>query len=385
MTDIFSTKHVLGYRKSNLVTICIRCIHLSFLFLLFCQKLIAQDFTSKDNTIANWKENNTWVENSIPSNTGAANSSLNIEGTVTLVNDDLVLDNNNTSTVTDTLWIQGDLTISNNSSLTVNTGGVLIVDGALSVNGGSFTNKGVASIDNYDIQGGSIINENKFYTFNIYNNNNYGYGTITNHEPPRDIDDFENDHGTLFEKLQDGTLPIQLLSFTSKIKGNTVQLDWISSWEENFDFYTIERAGKDKVFKAIGTLKGKGNSTIETDYSFTDHNPIIGQSFYRLKATDFDGYYEYHNIISTFYSGPWQSSVRIYPNPVLNQSLKIETTAGTASKIRLFDKNGRVVYTQKMQRGINEINLPVDISAGQYILIIENERGEQQRHKVVIL
>jgi hypothetical protein len=43
--------------------------------------------------------------------------------------------------------------------------------------------------------------------------------------------------------------------------------------------------------------------------------PLAGYSFYRLKATDVDGFSEYHGIVSVRIESI-DEVIRIYPNPV---------------------------------------------------------------------
>ncbi len=42
------------------------------------------------------------------------------------------------------------------------------------------------------------------------------------------------------------------------------------------------------------------NSTYRIDYAAYDSRPLSGISYYRLKQTDFDGAFEYSNIVSVF-------------------------------------------------------------------------------------
>lgn len=59
------------------------------------------------------------------------------------------------------------------------------------------------------------------------------------------------------------TLPVKLLFFQSKVVTGKVQLDWATSMEENFDYFTLERAGEDGNFEAIAKIEGKSFSTEE--------------------------------------------------------------------------------------------------------------------------
>ena len=47
----------------------------------------------------------------------------------------------------------------------------------------------------------------------------------------------------------------------------------------------------------IGTVNGAGNTTIEQSYKF-DHRSEYNLTYYKLKQIDFNGDFEYSNIIS---------------------------------------------------------------------------------------
>src|SRR6185436_9803863 len=51
-------------------------------------------------------------------------------------------------------------------------------------------------------------------------------------------------------------------------------------------------------FKTIGTKKGSGNSTQTISYSFNDNYPVKEINYYRLKQVDYDGAFNYSQIIS---------------------------------------------------------------------------------------
>ncbi len=71
-------------------------------------------------------------------------------------------------------------------------------------------------------------------------------------------------------------------------------------------------------------MAGNGTSTEVHSYSFTDQNPVDGKSYYRLKQIDFDGSFEYSNIVEVDLTLPIVFSLeQNYPNP-FNPSTKIK-------------------------------------------------------------
>lgn len=96
-------------------------------------------------------------------------------------------------------------------------------------------------------------------------------------------------------------LPIELKSFTGYHNGHDVELEWITSSEYNNDYFTIQRTPDGKVFEDIAIVDGAGTTQEQQFYSFVDRSPYKGTSYYRLKQTDFDGKFEYSDIISMRY------------------------------------------------------------------------------------
>lgn len=95
-------------------------------------------------------------------------------------------------------------------------------------------------------------------------------------------------------------LPIELISFDASLNNNNVDLYWATASEYNNDFFTIERSTDGLNWEHVTIVSGAGNSTQRLDYYIQDSRPLSGISYYRLKQTDFDGAFEYSNIVSVF-------------------------------------------------------------------------------------
>ncbi|MFP4091033.1 MAG: hypothetical protein ACLFT3_12065, partial [Cyclobacteriaceae bacterium] len=207
----------------------------------------SQNYRSIDNNTGNWEDASTWIKSStwlpdIPSTDGGSNSSAYIYGYVTR-NGNLTVRNGSVLTIYDTLWVKGNLTV--NQQVRVVSGGLLIVDGNLIIdNGGRFNNDGISIIQGaYSISGGGrLANDENFYSFEGGTISNGGSNSAGS-EPLKNSSDLESEFPALFDQLANGVLPIKLLSFAGMAFENHVQLNWITAWEENFDYFIVERAG----------------------------------------------------------------------------------------------------------------------------------------------
>jgi hypothetical protein len=63
---------------------------------------------------------------------------------------------------------------------------------------------------------------------------------------------------------------------------------------QNFE---VERMDENNQFIKIGEVQGSGNSASLKKYTFDDKEYVNGDNYYRLKQNDYDGNYQYSDII----------------------------------------------------------------------------------------
>lgn len=97
------------------------------------------------------------------------------------------------------------------------------------------------------------------------------------------------------------TLPVDLVSFTTVIKDDGVQLQWSTAYELNNDRFVVEKSDEGKSFYEIGVVLGSGTDGDINNYSFQDNDPTEGVQYYRLKQYDYNGSFEYSPIQSIEY------------------------------------------------------------------------------------
>lgn len=160
-------------------------------------------------------------------------------------------------------------------------------------------------------------------------------------------------------------LPIQLLNFNLKNLGFENLLDWNTASEINTDFIVIERLSNDEnEFKEIGKIKAMGNSLIQVSYVFIDKKPNYGYNYYRLKMVDFDGTFNYSEIIATKNLFDSNFTIKnIYPNPTTNDfNIDITTNTNEDLIITLTDVYGKKLdqFEHSVVNGNNTIKINTD-------------------------
>ncbi len=173
----------------------------------------------------------------------------------------------------------------------------------------------------------------------------------------------------------DAPLPVKLVSFTSNISGRDVTLYWTTSSEQNNAGFEILRSSQNdnQNWAKVGYVNGNGTKTTPTNYTFTDKKLPTDKYIYKLKQLDYNGNFEYHNLVNTVEIGtPKKFEVsQNYPNP-FNPVTKIDFDLPYDSKvsIKLYDINGREVMTlinDQKSAGYYTVQMNGDkLSSGMY-------------------
>ncbi|MFT7032715.1 MAG: hypothetical protein ACJA2S_001216 [Cyclobacteriaceae bacterium] len=182
------------------------------------------------------------------------------------------------------------------------------------------------------------------------------------------FNDCINGSGQTFCDDNNVILPIVLGRFELVKLERSVELEWQTITEENFDFFSIERSEDGENFYEIGTVPGHGNSNDPIDYSFVDKNPLFGTSFYRLNAIDYDGTYEKFQILPVEFIPP-DLQVSIYPNPGNNNNMKLRLGLPTEAKIKtvsVYNLSGEQILEKILTTGQNELDLSSRMQKGFY-------------------
>ena len=133
------------------------------------------------------------------------------------------------------------------------------------------------------------------------------------------------------------------------------------------------------LFRSIGSVKSKGNSTIVNKYSFTEVLKLNGTVSYRLKMVDQDETSAY-SAIKTLKPGS-AVEMNIFPNPAVNYVV-VNSNDNTNKNVQLFSLSGQML---KQVNGSGNINIPVnEFQAGNYIVRVVDADGTAKSFKLMI-
>jgi hypothetical protein len=181
--------------------------------------------------------------------------------------------------------------------------------------------------------------------------------------------------------ITEDPVPVELTAFFAMALEDGIMLKWTTATETNNAGFSVERSTNNKDFEVIGFVEGNGTTTETKDYNYFDKISSAGYYYYRLKQIDFDGSFNYSNIVQTEVNAPKAFVLsQNYPNP-FNPSTVISFSLPVDSRvtINLYNTLGEkvdVLIDNELSIGHHEINFDAStLSNGVYYYKI-NAQGK---------
>ncbi|KAA3613232.1 MAG: T9SS C-terminal target domain-containing protein [Calditrichaeota bacterium] len=188
----------------------------------------------------------------------------------------------------------------------------------------------------------------------------------------------------------DQSLPVELSSFNAKVEKDKIVLNWVTQSELNNAFFILERATENLVYEEIAKIQGKGNSSVISNYSFSDTDVEESRVYYyRLSEQALDGQVSLLRVleISTNPFPPTAVLSQNYPNPFNPQTvINYYIPAKSHVKMELFNESGqkvRVLVNQQQAQGAYSITFNAgSLSSGIYFYRLLTSSGFTQTKKL---
>lgn len=145
-------------------------------------------------------------------------------------------------------------------------------------------------------------------------------------------------------------LPVELIHFSVESFETKNMISWSTAWELNNQGFEIQRSSDAVNFETLDFIKGTGNSNTIQSYIYFDKSPQK-VNYYRLKQIDFNGKFEYSNIIS---SESQIEEVVVYPNPFDTEL----TLSESVTNAKLYNSKGELVL-EGNKLDVNQISTGV--------------------------
>jgi hypothetical protein len=182
----------------------------------------------------------------------------------------------------------------------------------------------------------------------------------------------------LDNELLGGPLPVTFSDFKLTKNDGIVNVDWATTTEDDNSYFEVERSSNGFTFDAIARLDGKINSKAEVRYSFVDHAPLEGISYYRIRQVDLDGTSSITRTRSI--EMPYNAQAIIFPNPAADFLTldKIEPN----SMITLITSLGQEIRKETAKTGTWTMNLD-GLPSGFYTVSITTKNGTIHKKLVI--
>ncbi|AZQ65127.1 hypothetical protein EI427_23205 [Flammeovirga pectinis] len=210
--------------------------------------------------------------------------------------------------------------------------------------------------DSWTLTLGTELDEDSrfFFTYSVTSGVDHDNGAQTSAFDEGLVHNFTNCNITVPDDIE---LPVELISFTSKVENDLIILEWQTASEQNSSKFEIEISTDMKHFTKIGEVKSAGNSNILIDYQFFDSMIRVGRVYYRLKQIDLDGKYEFFGplIVNTSKANDLKPIIRLNANQF--SSFVVGVNNDQNYKINVFSLQGELIYSKNKVQGQHEINL----------------------------
>lgn len=169
-------------------------------------------------------------------------------------------------------------------------------------------------------------------------------------------------------------LPIVMEDFKGRTEDDKNYLSWKMLLQDEIDHFVMERKNGNNSFNPIGRVEAIKGPPGGQRYNFTDHFPLPGKNYYRLKMNTKDLMLKMSNIV-VLENKKTGIDISIYPNPV---SDKLTIAFGDKEKhrytISLFNMMNQLVKVSDYNTvSNNKTDISVqDIAPGFYVIKIYN-------------
>jgi hypothetical protein len=142
--------------------------------------------------------------------------------------------------------------------------------------------------------------------------------------------------------LEEGALPVEMLSFEAELRDEKVHIKWITASELNNDHFEIQKSDDLNLFETIGQQIGNGSTNTLSSYLYVDENPLKGINYYRLASIDYDGTTHFTEPISILY---YEIGIQIYNS---ENGIELISTVNTLSQfiIEIYEISGKLMFTE---------------------------------------
>lgn len=160
-------------------------------------------------------------------------------------------------------------------------------------------------------------------------------------------------------------LPVALKEFKGYLQGEKTILKWITATESNNKGFELQKSRDGRNFETIRFIPSSvnGESSVQTEYSFSDMKPFQGNNYYRLKQVDKDGKFNLSESILVKNKVSLLAITEVYPVPTGN-TLNLSVLSPTSEKYTLVftDIAGKIISSKAGSLNVGDNQIKIDVN-----------------------
>ena len=154
------------------------------------------------------------------------------------------------------------------------------------------------------------------------------------------------------EQCSDVVLPVELSAFRGNNVESGINLEWVTDSEVNNEGFEVEFSLDARTFETLAFINGNGTTNETQTYQFLHKTNRPGSLYYRLKQMDFDGAFEYSDIIEVMREKKNDGNIVIFPNPASEQfTITVNNPERLSSSVKVTDLLGKTIFETSFQAG----------------------------------
>jgi hypothetical protein len=173
-------------------------------------------------------------------------------------------------------------------------------------------------------------------------------------------------------------LPVELLTFTARPKGNAIELNWQTARENLNQGFQLQKGTRATQLSNLAWVPSKsaGANTGGFVYDHLDAQVVPNQVYYyRLIQMDVDGTTHPYNIVQAHIGKEGDVAFTLYPNPARGRVMLSFLNPGAATELKanLVNTLGQTVFskTYDLTEGFQQVEMDVaDLADGSYNLVL---------------
>ena len=164
-------------------------------------------------------------------------------------------------------------------------------------------------------------------------------------------------------------------------KDNTVILTW-NVTEYNNKTFIVQHSVDGIKWEDIALVQSQDSHESMTDYSYTHKNKLTGKQYYRIKDIDIDVSSSSLSPVKILILKSDHPVVAVWPNPATDHILIENSGNNNYTKATIYNLTGKVMIESNLGAEVNNISIN-ELSAGTYIVKIQNSKGDSQSQKII--